>query len=133
MPQPSRTTTATTGGRRFPPRRATGLHAYLHVRAHEAGRHQGLLQLGYEPLPLGPERRQRAPLDPAQQPIGRRDNNDKSGLGLNSNWAFSWPSNRRILYNRNSCDTKGKPWNPDKKLMEWDTSAPAARVAWLRV
>ena len=61
-----------------------------------------------------------APLDPAQQPIGRRDNNDKSGLGLNSNWAFSWPSNRRILYNRNSCDTKGKPWNPDKKLMEWD-------------
>ena len=63
-----------------------------------------------------------APLDPAQQPIGRRDNNDKSGLGLNSNWAFSWPSNRRILYNRNSCDTKGKPWNPDKKLMEWDGS-----------
>ena len=73
-----------------------------------------------------------APLDPAQQPIGRRDNNDKSGLGLNSNWAFNWPSNRRILYNRNSCDTKGKPWNPDKKLMEWDTSAPAARIAWLR-
>ena len=73
-----------------------------------------------------------APLDPAQQPIGRRDNNDKSGLGLNSNWAFSWPSNRRILYNRNSCDTKGKPWNPDKKLMEWDTSAPAARIARLR-
>ena len=63
-----------------------------------------------------------APLDPAQQPIGRRDNNDKSGLGLNSNWAFSWPSNRRILYNRNSCDTNGKPWNPDKKLMEWDGS-----------
>ena len=60
-----------------------------------------------------------APLDAAQQPIGRRDNNDKSGLGLNSNWAFSWPSNRRILYNRNSCDTNGKPWNPDKKLMEW--------------
>ncbi len=61
-----------------------------------------------------------APLDPAQQPIGRRNTNDASGIGLNSEWAFSWPSNRRILYNRNSCDTKGKPWNSEKKLCEWN-------------
>nr|WP_172135948.1 molybdopterin-dependent oxidoreductase [Adlercreutzia sp. ZJ473] len=60
-----------------------------------------------------------APLDPAAQPIGRRDNDDKSGLGLYSNWAFSWPSNRRILYNRNSADMSGKPWAADKKLVEW--------------
>ncbi len=60
------------------------------------------------------------PLDPAEQPIGRRDNSDASGFGLNSTWAFSWPSNRRILYNRNSCDTEGKPWNPDKPLVEWN-------------
>nr|WP_206214781.1 MULTISPECIES: molybdopterin-dependent oxidoreductase [unclassified Adlercreutzia] len=60
-----------------------------------------------------------APLDPAAQPIGRRDNDDKSGLGLYSNWAFSWPSNRRILYNRNSADMNGKPWAADKKLVEW--------------
>ena len=44
----------------------------------------------------------------------------QSGIGLNSEWAFSWPSNRRILYNRNSCDMQGKPWNEDKKLMEWN-------------
>ena len=59
----------------------------------------------------------KAPLDPAEQPLCRRTE-DKSGIGLNSEWAFSWPSNRRILYNRNSCDMQGKPWNADKKLME---------------
>lgn len=61
-----------------------------------------------------------APLDPAEQPLCRRNTEDKSGIGLNSEWAFSWPSNRRILYNRNSCDMRGKPWNEDKKLMEWN-------------
>ena len=61
----------------------------------------------------------KAPLDPAEQPLCRRNTEDKSGIGLNSEWAFSWPSNRRILYNRNSCDMQGKPWNADKKLMEW--------------
>lgn len=60
-----------------------------------------------------------APLDPAQQPIGRRDNSDASGIGLNSNWAYAWPNNRRILYNRASADINGKPWNPDKVLCEW--------------
>lgn len=61
----------------------------------------------------------KAPLDPAEQPIGHRGTGDKSGIGLNSEWAFSWPSNRRILYNRASADMAGKPWNPKKKLVEW--------------
>ena len=61
-----------------------------------------------------------APLDPAEQPLCCRNTEDKSGIGLNSEWAFSWPINRRILYNRNSCDMQGKPWNEDKKLMEWN-------------
>lgn len=60
-----------------------------------------------------------APLDPAQQPIGQRDNSDKTGLGLNTTWAYAWPNNRRILYNRASADVNGKPWNPDKVLCEW--------------
>ena len=63
-----------------------------------------------------------APLDPAEQAIGRRDNSDASGIGLNSTWAFSWPNNRRILYNRASADLSGKPWNPDKMLCEWTGS-----------
>ena len=60
------------------------------------------------------------PLDPAKQNIGRRNTVDKSGLGLNSEWAFSWPSNRRILYNRNASDMQGQPWNPNKVLNYWD-------------
>ena len=63
-----------------------------------------------------------APLDPSAQPVSRRGCEDASGVGLYSDWAFSWPSNRRILYNRASADLSGKPWNPDKKLVEWTGS-----------
>lgn len=59
------------------------------------------------------------PLDPATQPCGRRGAEDKSGIGLYSDWAYCWPSNRRILYNRASADLAGKPWNESKKLVEW--------------
>lgn len=63
----------------------------------------------------------KAPLDPAEQPIGRRDNSDKAGgFGLNTTWAYAWPNNRRILYNRASSDLNGKPWNPEKPLCEWN-------------
>ena len=61
-----------------------------------------------------------APLDPAEQPIGRRDNSDASGIGLNNTWAYSWPNNRRILYNRASSDMNGQPWNEEKWLNKWD-------------
>ena len=61
-----------------------------------------------------------APLDPSQQPLGRRDNEDPSGIGLYSKWAWSWPANRRILYNRASSDMQGKPWNDRKKCNEWN-------------
>ncbi len=27
------------------------------------------------------------------------------------NWAWSWPANRRVMYNRASCDPSGKPWD----------------------
>ena len=64
-----------------------------------------------------------APLDPAEQPIGSRDNSDKSGIGLNNTWAYSWPNNRRILYNRASADMNGQPWNKDKMLCQWDEAA----------
>ena len=54
--------------------------------------------------------------------MARRDNSDPSGLGNTLNWAFSWPANRRILYNRASCDLSGKPWDPNRKLIYWDGS-----------
>ncbi len=54
--------------------------------------------------------------------MARRDNSDPSGLGNTLNWAFAWPANRRVLYNRASCDLSGKPWDPNRKLVYWDGS-----------
>ena len=52
--------------------------------------------------------------------MARRDNADPSGLGNTLGWAFSWPANRRVLYNRASCDPSGKPWDPKRRLIAWD-------------
>lgn len=35
-------------------------------------------------------------------------------------WAWAWPANRRILYNRASADADGKPWSERKKYVWWD-------------
>jgi len=35
-------------------------------------------------------------------------------------WAWAWPANRRILYNRASADLDGKPWSERKQLVWWD-------------
>jgi formate dehydrogenase major subunit len=50
----------------------------------------------------------------------RRDNADPSGLGLFPSWGWSWPANRRILYNRASADPSGKPWDPRRALVKFD-------------
>jgi formate dehydrogenase major subunit len=50
----------------------------------------------------------------------RRGQKDPGGLGMYPFWAFSWPVNRRIIYNRCSADPNGKPWSEDKKLIWWD-------------
>ena len=52
--------------------------------------------------------------------MARRDNTDPGDRGIAPNWAWAWPSNRRILYNRASCDPQGKPWAERKKLIEWN-------------
>jgi len=52
--------------------------------------------------------------------MARRDNNDPDGTGAYLNWTWSWPVNRRILYNRASCDLEGNPWDPSRKLIAWD-------------
>src|SRR3954468_18621854 len=44
--------------------------------------------------------------------MARRGTEDPSGLGIYQNWAWSWPANRRVLYNRASCDPAGKPYDP---------------------
>ena len=52
--------------------------------------------------------------------MARRDNTDPGDRGIAPNWAWAWPANRRILYNRASCDPAGKPWAERKKLIEWN-------------
>ncbi|WP_163414101.1 hypothetical protein, partial [Escherichia coli] len=52
--------------------------------------------------------------------MARRDNTDPGDRGIAPNWAFAWPANRRVLYNRASCDPEGKPWSEKKKLIEWN-------------
>lgn len=52
--------------------------------------------------------------------MARRDNSDPTGIGQTLNWAWSWPANRRVLYNRASCDPSGKPFNPQRKLIAWE-------------
>ena len=42
------------------------------------------------------------------------------GPGSHKGWAFAWPSNRRILYNRASADPQGVPWSEKKKYIWWD-------------
>jgi len=57
---------------------------------------------------------------PEGNQMARRDNADPSGLGAVSGWAWAWPANRRILYNRASADAQGKAWDPQRRLIEWD-------------
>jgi formate dehydrogenase major subunit len=46
---------------------------------------------------------------------------------LQPEWAFAWPANRRIMYNRASADPDGRPWSERKKLIWWD----AAKSRWV--
>ncbi|OPY71313.1 MAG: Formate dehydrogenase subunit alpha precursor [Syntrophorhabdus sp. PtaU1.Bin050] len=53
----------------------------------------------------------------------RRGKEDPTGLGMYPNWAWCWPMNRRIIYNRASVDPNGNPWNPDKVVVKWKDGA----------
>ncbi len=59
----------------------------------------------------------------------RRGTEDPSGLGIYPNWGWSWPANRRVLYNRASCDLEGKPWDPSRRQVWWDE----AKQSWVGV
>jgi formate dehydrogenase major subunit len=54
--------------------------------------------------------------------MARRDTSDPDDTGAYPKWTWSWPANRRILYNRASADINGKAWDPSRKLIEWDGS-----------
>jgi formate dehydrogenase major subunit len=50
----------------------------------------------------------------------RRSTADPSGLGRYPEWTFSWPGNRRILYNRCSADAEGRPWDTTRAGIAWN-------------
>jgi len=53
----------------------------------------------------------------------RRDASDPSNMGVHQNWAWAWPANRRVLYNRASCDLDGNPWDGARKQVWWNEAA----------
>jgi formate dehydrogenase major subunit len=55
--------------------------------------------------------------------MARRGTDDPSGLGIYPTWAWSWPANRRVLYNRASCNPAGAPWDPDRRQVWWNQTA----------
>jgi len=48
-------------------------------------------------------------------------------VGMYSGWAWSWPVNRRIIYNRAGVDLAGNPWDSEHPSIKWD----AANNKWL--
>tara|TARA_B100001123_G_scaffold431930_2_gene554125 strand:+ start:3958 stop:6327 length:2370 start_codon:yes stop_codon:yes gene_type:complete len=51
--------------------------------------------------------------------MSRRGTADPTGLGMHHDWAFSWPLNRRVLYNRASADAAGNPWDQKRSGIAW--------------
>jgi formate dehydrogenase major subunit len=51
----------------------------------------------------------------------RRPWNEQSWVA--PEWGWSWPANRRVLYNRASADPSGKPWSERKAYVWWDAGS----------
>ena len=54
--------------------------------------------------------------------MAARRKRETSGIGLNLEWAWCWPVNRRIIYNRASVDRYGNPWDKEHPVIRWDGS-----------
>ena len=54
------------------------------------------------------------------QPMLRGKVGDPSGLGRYPEWSFSWPANRRVMYNRASADAQGRPWDASRTGIAWN-------------
>jgi formate dehydrogenase major subunit len=56
--------------------------------------------------------------DGVNQPRRRKPGREQDWVALE--WAWAWPDNRRILYNRASADPDGRPWSERKRYVWWD-------------
>lgn len=59
--------------------------------------------------------------DGVNQADRRKPHTEQSWTALE--WAWAWPANRRILYNRASADPGGRPWSERKSYVWWDAEA----------
>ena len=71
----------------------------------------------YAPTPDRPDGHNRA---------ANRNGDDWVALG----WAFAWPANRRILYNRASADPSGNPWPKEARLAREFGKGAKGYVYW---
>jgi formate dehydrogenase major subunit len=60
--------------------------------------------------------------------MARRGKNDPTKLGLYPEWAWAWPVNRRIIYNRASVDLQGRPWDPKRAVLKWNANKLDAKT-----
>ena len=54
--------------------------------------------------------------------MARRDKTPIPTANIFPKWGYSWPLNRRIIYNRASVDPNGNPWDPKRAVIKWDGS-----------
>ncbi|MPZ88927.1 MAG: molybdopterin-dependent oxidoreductase [Nitriliruptorales bacterium] len=52
--------------------------------------------------------------------MDRRGTDDPTGMGYYHNWTWSWPANRRVMYNRASADAEGNAWDPERPGIVWN-------------
>jgi formate dehydrogenase major subunit len=56
--------------------------------------------------------------------LARSRRRDPPGVrGSHQDWAYAWPANRRIMYNRASANPQGQPWSERKSWIWWDEQA----------
>jgi formate dehydrogenase-N alpha subunit len=69
-------------------------------------------------------------VEPADEPTApipgnrasRRNLDDSPyNIQLYPKWAWCWPVNRRIIYNRASVDLNGEPWDKEHPVIKWDS------------
>lgn len=51
-------------------------------------------------------------------------------IGLYPGWSWCWPINRRIIYNRASCDPTGKPWDAKDWVVRWNPALKGGKGGW---
>ncbi len=52
--------------------------------------------------------------------MARRKAGGTDSIGLNPEWAWCWPINRRIIYNRASVDMQGNPYDTAHPVIAWN-------------